>query len=162
MEFSMQICEERNSVACKRARFVFRRTISKIENFKREDVRKCDDGKKKKRYDVHANKFYDQERVQIWIFTNENYSCLGKQTCQTLFVRVPTFLSLVVKSIKRGRILFFFFFFFRLQNSSTREKIRAKDIILIQRKVKNIKYGRISFFFDYKIRLRVNKFKREM
>lgn len=45
----MQICEERNSVACKRARFVFRRTISKIENFKREDVRKCDDGKKKKK-----------------------------------------------------------------------------------------------------------------
>lgn len=55
-----------------------------------------------------------------------------------------------------------FFFFFRLQNSSTREKIRAKDVILIQRKVENIKYGRISFFFDYKIRLRVNKFKREM
>lgn len=99
----------------------------------------------KKRYDARANKFYDQEHLQIWIFTNENYSCLGKQTCQTLFVRVPTFLSLVVKSIKREGIPFFF----RSQNLSTREKIRAKDVISIQRKLKSIiKYERISFFFS--------------
>ena len=39
-----------------------------------------------------------------------------------------------------------------LQNSSTREKIRAKDVISIQRKLKSIKYEKIFF---YKIRLRI-------
>lgn len=76
------------------------------------------------------------------------------------FVRSSSnFLIPVVKSIKREGIPFFF----RSQNLSTREKIRAKDVISIQRKLKSIiKYERISFFFfDYKIRLRMKKFERK-
>ena len=42
--------------------------------------------------------------------------------------------------------------FLRFQNSSTREKIREKGVISIQRKLKSIKYEKIFF---YKIRLRI-------